>query len=961
MPTLRSLVGAGFVLLLINTGYIAAFKSPTIFYMGNVLVHLVLGVAVAIGGAVLLARDGAVRRATLPAAAVMAVSLGIGLYLVWIGNLNENRRILDAHILVAAASVLLLVPFVVKAARWDGGFRTFGAAMQGAAVFAVIFPVAVGLYVKSHPNPSHRIVNPLVVPTVMEEEGGGPKSPFFPSSAKTNVGGIIPSNFFMDSEACGSCHKDIYEEWKSSAHHFGSFNNQFYRKSIEYMQSVLGPGPSKWCAGCHDHAVFFNGRFDRPIKDQIDTPEAHAGLACTSCHAITHIDSSMGNGDFTIEYPALHELMTSKNWFIRRVDYFMTYLNPEPHRRTFMKPFMREDSAEFCATCHKVHLDIPVNDYRWFRGFNDYDNWQASGVSGQGARSFYYPPKTSTCSECHMPATKSNDPGRHADGTIHSHRFAAANTALATVNNDDAQFKAVSDFLTSGFITADIFAVSPIDEKTEGTRMIRRSGDAPQAASTSAVGEEAEQSGPVFIRDVGQVAAPIDKAQPQLAPGSIARVDVVVRTRKIGHFFPGGTLDSFDIWLEMKGKDADGRMVYWSGEVEDEGKGPVERGAHFYRSYQLDADGNPINKRNAWQARSVLYVRAIPPGAADVAHFRVKIPADAKGPITFTATLNYRKFSHYYTQFAYAGEPKPGQAPGLIDKGFNNAAYSFDVGNIPKNVSGQIKDRIPDVPIITLAKATASIPLNDGQKPTEWSSLTQKSDRERWNDYGIGLLLQGDLKGAEYAFTKTTQAEPEYADGWLNVARALIQEGETDAAKPFIAEALKRDASLGRIYYFKALIEKADGDYDAAIKSLDVTIGKYPRDRVVLNQKARILFLQRKYQEALTVLDQVCLIDPEDVQMHYTAMLAQRGLGNQEAASREEKLFRRFKAEESSQAITGGRRIANPEENNERQQIHEHESIPLDWMKQPGRSRGVVSTAGAKPAPPPSGSRIGAQ
>ena len=114
----------------------------------------------------------------------------------------------------------------------------------------------------------------------MQEEGGGPTSPFFPSSAKTNVGGVIPSNFFMDSEACGSCHADIYAQWNASAHHFASFNNQFYRKSIEYMQDVVGTQPSKWCAGCHDHALFFNGRFETPIKDQIDTPEAKAGLAC---------------------------------------------------------------------------------------------------------------------------------------------------------------------------------------------------------------------------------------------------------------------------------------------------------------------------------------------------------------------------------------------------------------------------------------------------------------------------------------------------------------------------------------------------------------------------------------------------------------------------------------------------------------------------------------------------------
>jgi hypothetical protein len=94
------------------------------------------------------------------------------------------------------------------------------------------------------------------------------------------------------------------------------------------MQDVVGTRPSKWCAGCHDHAVFFNGRFDRPIKEQIDTPEAQAGLGCMSCHAIVHVGSSMGNGDFTVEYPPLHELASSKNKYIRAMDYFLTYLNP---------------------------------------------------------------------------------------------------------------------------------------------------------------------------------------------------------------------------------------------------------------------------------------------------------------------------------------------------------------------------------------------------------------------------------------------------------------------------------------------------------------------------------------------------------------------------------------------------------------------------------------------------------
>ena len=315
-------------------------------------------------------------------------------------------------------------------------------------------------------------------------------------------------------------------------------------------------------------------------------------------------------------------------------------------------------------------------------------------------------------------------------------------------------------------------------------------------------------------------------------------------------------------------------------------------------------------------------MRLIPPGAADVAHFRVQVPRDARGPIAFTAKLNYRKFAWYYTQFSYAGQPKPNQDPRLLAADRNGLDYQFTKASIPSNVSGQIRDRIPDLPIITLAQAQATVPLG----APAWKPVVRKQDRERWNDWGIGLLLQGDLKGAEYAFKKVTEAEPGYADGWLNVARALIQEGETDAARPYIEKALAIDSQLGRIWFFKAAIQKAEGDYDGALKSLEVTRARYPRDRVVLNQMGRLLFLKREYAAALKVLQQVCAVDPEDVQMHYTMMLCYRGLGDQAGAAREEVLFRRFKADESAQAITQQRRTVSAEDNNERQTIHDHES-----------------------------------
>ncbi len=914
-----------FLILLVNTAYVAAFSSATVFYMMNVLGHVVLGTVLTFALLSVLRRTGL---AGAPVAVgVLLLAFALGAVLTYAGNIRANQWLLWAHIAAAALGVIALIPFVRKKASQQSGWLQFRRGFEAALFILIALPLISHSYKHFFPDPNDRIANPQNAPLSMEGEGGGPKSPFFPASAQTNVGGIIPSNFFMDSETCGECHKQIYDEWNSSAHHFASFNNQFYRKAIEYMQDTQGsPQPSKWCAGCHDHAVFFNGRFEKPIKQQIDTPEAHAGLACTSCHAIVHVDSTMGNSGFTIEYPPLHQLMTSKNKLVRGLVDFMTYLNPEPHRETFLKPFMTEQASEFCSTCHKVHLDIPVNNYRWFRGFNDYDNWQASGF-GEGARSFYYPPEGQTCSNCHMPLEPSKELGNR-DGRIHSHRFPAANTAVANANKDAEQLAIEQKFLTSGFISVDIFAASPVQNTGKQMAMVRRASTSPKLSSGSAIGEEAEQQGDTFIREVGDVAAPLDQAHPKFSPGSSARVDIVVRTRKIGHFFPGGTLDSFDIWLELQATDASGKVIFWSGQVEDGGKGPVEPGAHFYKAYQLDNDGNQIDKRNAWQARSVLYVHAIQPGAADTVHYLLNIPKDARGPIHLTAKLNHRKFSWYYTQFAYAGKPKPGEEA-KIGLDHNGAAYSFSPANIPANVSGEVKGEPPVTPITVLAKAEASIDLTDNAPTLKWQQVANSKTRERWNDWGIGLLLQGDLKGAEYAFTKVTEAEPAYADGWLNVARALIQEGETERAKPFIQRSLTANPNLGRTYYFRALIEKSDGDYDAALKDLAIVNAKYPRDRVVWNQVARIQFLKRNYKESIEALRKVSEIDPEDLQMHYTAMLAYRGIGDLASAEREQKLFQRFKADESSQAISGQARLASAEDNNERQAIHDHESIDL--------------------------------
>ena len=139
------------------------------------------------------------------------------------------------------------------------------------------------------------------------------------------------------------------------------------------------------------------------------------------------------------------------------------------------------------------------------------------------------------------------------------------------------------------------------------------------------------------------------------------------------------------------------------------------------------------------------------------------------------------------------------------------------------------------------------------------------------------------------------------------------------------------------------LVEKAAGNYDAALNDFEIVRKQYPRDRVVTNQIGRVMFLQRRYADAIQAFEQTLAVDPEDLQAHYNLMLCYRGMGQADKAEREQGLFLRFKTDESAQALNGQTRLINPEVNNERQQIHDHTSDPGAITGRP-----ILSKAGGR-------------
>src|SRR5882724_8345888 len=90
--TTVKLLVIGYLVLLVNSSYLAAYADPTLFYFGNVGLHLILGVVLTIAFAAYASRRfGQFSRTMKPAILLLAVSAGLGLLIMKFGATRPYR------------------------------------------------------------------------------------------------------------------------------------------------------------------------------------------------------------------------------------------------------------------------------------------------------------------------------------------------------------------------------------------------------------------------------------------------------------------------------------------------------------------------------------------------------------------------------------------------------------------------------------------------------------------------------------------------------------------------------------------------------------------------------------------------------------------------------------------------------------------------------------------------------
>lgn len=143
-------------------------------------------------------------------------------------------------------------------------------------------------------------------------------------------------------------------------------------------------------------------------------------------------------------------------------------------------------------------------------------------------------------------------------------------------------------------------------------------------------------------RDLLKSAATIGFASaPDFVAGQQTVVKVKVTNKGAGHKLPSGFPEGREMWLDFTITDAQGTVIYRSGAIKN---GETEPGTQNFRVHLGDQDGNEV-ATEVWKITHIISDNRIPPEGTDVRDFVVPVPADAKGPFTLEAKLNYWPFS----------------------------------------------------------------------------------------------------------------------------------------------------------------------------------------------------------------------------------------------------------------------------------------------------------------------------
>lgn len=387
---------------------------------------------------------------------------------------------------------------------------------------------------------------------------------------------------------CIRCHVDAGAHWEASVHRYASFDNPWYRASIDEFREKRGRQESRFCAGCHDPLLLISGRIDGDVTPTDDL--AYAGITCLVCHT-TESTRADGNGSYALsDAPVLLPDPADDE----EIDRHRAQLTMTPLR-----------SAELCGSCHRSFSGSEIGNEHHLPGIDDLGDWASSAYAG-AATWHLASADQATCQTCHMPGEPAS-PGEMAgvtDGTVRSHRWAASHTALLSQLGDEAA-AAQTKAALEGAVVVDVGAVK------SGTRRT------------------------LFPRES------------KVRPSERLVFDVLLENRGVGHRFPGGIRDLQDSWVEVVVRDANGRTLASSTRAYGD-----DDAVFSLRATVLDGEAKPERLHRVDRFSTPAFDRTLEAHDARAVRYSMKLPSRLALPLRVDAELLHRKHPDAFRRLA---------------------------------------------------------------------------------------------------------------------------------------------------------------------------------------------------------------------------------------------------------------------------------------------------------------------
>jgi hypothetical protein len=445
----------------------------------------------------------------------------------------------------------------------------------------------------------------------------------------------LPETVFLRSVVCQDCHPAEYEEWRTSMHAYAQHSPIF----LAFNKTVLknsGGTLGTFCARCHTPVGISSGETSIMANDK-RSEAALDSVGCVSCHS-TNQPNQEASAVYHVPVPGDQEPIIYGPYYGSDEPGA-----PDPSMRLIKSPHISRHSdyfteARLCGNCHDV---FSPDGFRIEEAFSEWRNgpYARAGITCQNCHMAPIPGKPVRQDELPLeyiadPSVVPGAPKRHRS----SHRFTGPDySVLLAFGKDDLGLDKV------GF--------QKLTDKLE------------------------EQRKTLFRN-----AASMQVSHPEtVQPGSSLPLTVAVTNSGAGHNLPTGFAAERQVWLEVILRDSGGHVLYSSGSLDsakdlrDEDSEDVQNGtfaldrdlfnlqATFISAGFRGTEAENISTVNrlldpvpfvtpatspalitGFPTAGRIFKRGIPPLATKTAHYKIGIPADAKGPLSLSVRLRYR-------------------------------------------------------------------------------------------------------------------------------------------------------------------------------------------------------------------------------------------------------------------------------------------------------------------------------